>query len=264
MRSSFFSYRKETKINQETSKAFDIFSDENANAVIMQSKFILELIDSENAIILAPGRSPYFHSLALKHLGVESINFAFSGHAYSHYLESTPSRAQLNSYREYLTKLGITPDKLYNLKKKIIILDVIVSGGSIKSLLYLLSHWQYEQSTGTELSAEAWCKNGESSLEYQYLADHAMAFRLPNCIFVEKKYPCRIVNLDFLVDRSNTISFLAQNRFPVLIPQYFVRDWNSNKLAEFRKENSAYILEATRTIDLMHEKLIDNKKGCVL
>lgn len=224
------------------------FTREHALDIIVMSKEFKKLIHPEKTLVLAPGRSPYFHSIALEEMGVKLFNFAFSGRAYSY---SGLTRAQLVSYRSYLSGVGITPNLLYNDFDQLAVIDKISSGFTLKSLIYLFSHWQYENMNNTSLEIDKWQTNGAESNEYKVLANKMKAYRLPDSIFVSSSnHPCQIIELPPGNDKLHTCSYLAANSFPTLLPFYPHRSWETppDQLNDWDHE---YYLKACSATDLM-------------
>src|SRR3990167_7160319 len=85
--------------------------DSFTHAPSLESK-LRQIIDylktvEEPFIVLAPGRSPIFHAQALKYLREGVFSFAFSGRCYTDGI--MPTQPQLNTFRQYLQEVGLTP-----------------------------------------------------------------------------------------------------------------------------------------------------------
>lgn len=139
------------------------FLNESYVTSILDNVSILQAIP-ESEIILAPGRSPFFHALALKSFRTNVFSFAYSGHPYAfdkpHHF---PTQSQLIAMRTYLSGLGLTPGCLFD-STAIHIVDYIDTGASIESLTYFFSHWQHDILSNKITDAYTWYKEQDSSL----------------------------------------------------------------------------------------------------
>ncbi len=201
------------------------FTTEYADLIFLHSKQIAKLINPEKTIILAPGRSPYFHAIALNQLGVKTFNFAFSSYVYCY--NEVPTKEQILAYRQYLTTLGLQPELLYNTENEIVVLDIVISGTTIDSLIFFFSHWQYEVTMGS-MSPNEWAKNGKSFDEYQQLERKIKGFRIPSSIFTLDHHIPPIIDLPDIHDTVNIAADLGANTFPVTIPHYSFYSWNTH------------------------------------
>lgn len=224
------------------------FTIDHALDIIAMSKAFIKIIQPEKTLVLAPGRSPYFHAIALEKMGVQSFSFAFSGRAYSY---SGLTRAQVVSYRSYLSNVGITPNLLYDNFDQIAIIDKIGSGFTLKSLIYLFSHWQHENVNKMIVEIDQWQTNGAESNEYTVLAKKMKAYRLPDSIFVaSSNHPCQIIELPPGNAMLRTCSYLAANSFPTLLPFYPHRSWETRP-EQLIVQDQEYYLKACSATDLM-------------
>lgn len=228
----------------------EAFTNDFAKVVFDSTSHFLKFINIQKTIVLAPGRSPYFHAIALELLGSHVFNFAFSSYAYCN--GKIPSRSQIMAYRHYLKSIGLTPSVLYRPEQEVAILDVISSGGAVRSIIHLFSHWQYEETNGTTIPTEHWAQHATNFSAYNELAGKTKAFRLAHAMPIDpSNIPVKeVIELISASSMVNPFARLGANSFPVKIPHYSLLDWDRHP-TELVDTNSRDYLEACRADQLM-------------
>ena len=169
----------------------------------------------EPFIVLAPGRSPIFHAQALKYLREGVFSFAFSGRCYTDGI--MPTQPQLNTFRQYLQEVGLTPALLLKVNK-IFFLDFVRTGATITSLIHLLAHWICDFERNTQSAAEEWIKDPEKKR-------YEESIRQKLVIMGEHPFLYREGDIQSTVSGPQFSGYLFKNAFPVLLPYYPVPFW---------------------------------------
>ena len=115
----------------------------------------IEEITTDDDALLFLGRSPRWISEVLNIKGSTRrlFNIAYSGWPYTR-PRLIPSREQVASFRDYLTRIGVVPEFLMSLESNIIIIDIISTGKSIQGFLHILTTWLLEEGYDLKLIQE--------------------------------------------------------------------------------------------------------------
>ncbi|MBA2649401.1 MAG: hypothetical protein H0U75_07365 [Legionella sp.] len=195
---------------------------EARETIVKTSLSLLSSIPADE-IVVAPGRSPFFHALVLQEYRSNIFSFAFSRHCYLK--ESFPTSPQLQCIRHYLESIGLTPTKLIN-SPSIHLIDYVESFGTIESLLFLFAHWLHDIKAGTVTDAKTWFNSSNKAQEYELFFNKLKIYGLQNPCPMSSLFP-HFKQVPYInVPLPGALKmYLSQNRAYVPLPFYPVKCW---------------------------------------